>query len=68
MKKLVLALTTASVFALTACGGDKQVEVNQPAEPAVEQQVAAPEQAAPAQEAAAAQDAAAAPATDESKK
>ena len=68
MKKLVLALTTASVFALTACGGDKQVEVNQPAEPAVEQQVAAPEQAAPAQEAAAAQDAAATPATDESKK
>ncbi|MBR5941451.1 MAG: hypothetical protein IKZ88_09355 [Neisseriaceae bacterium] len=68
MKKLVLALSTATIFALTACGGEKPVEVNQPAEPVVEQQVAAPEQAAPAQEAAPAQDAAATSATDESKK
>ncbi|MBR5940903.1 MAG: cytochrome c [Neisseriaceae bacterium] len=32
MKKLVLALSTATIFALTACGGEKPVEVNQPAQ------------------------------------
>ena len=47
MKKLVLALTTASLFALTACGGDKEkVEVNETVAPAPE--VAAPPAIEPA--------------------
>ena len=55
MKKLVLALSTATIFALTACGGEKPVEVNQPAQPQVEEAAPAVENAAPAVENAAEQ-------------
>lgn len=60
MKKLVLALTTASLFALTACGGDKEkVEVNETVAPAPE--VAAPPAIEPADAAPAAEQATPAP-------